>query len=401
MSSLCRVSSRSRCVAAVVLLALAAMPAAQATSRAEPREAFVAGALFDAVVKALSATYYDKAFRREALPQLVASYRDRAERAADLAEERVVVDALLRHVPASHLALYSKATYDHLMAELARTDAPTFGFEVEQFAGQFFVTGLLEGGPAAIAGLSRGDRVVSVDGVPLGGSPRLDRSSDDAHLPDRPRHYLLGAAGDELRLTVQRAAGAPTSEVVVPCVEYSAWRAAQASVAVREVDGVRVGYVHYWFIHIGGVTKHFKEALNGQLADCAAYVVDLRGRGGDGMAAQALVTAIGKLDKPCVALIDRGTRSAKEVIAYELRARESATLVGEHTARAVIPATFKNVGRHDVLMYPTFTLGDYTKKIELQGVAPHVAVEDRLPFAAGADPILAAGLRVAVDSAGR
>jgi carboxyl-terminal processing protease len=215
------------------------------------------------------------------------------------------------------------------------------------------------------------------------------------------------ARGRPRRAAVARRCGgagrpnAPELEISIPCVDYSAWRAAQASVAVHEVDGVRIGYVHYWFIHMGGVTKHLKEALEGPLADCASYVVDLRGRGGDGMAAQALVTAIGKLDRRCVALIDRGTRSAKEVIAYELRKRETATLVGEHTARAVIPATFKKVGPADVLMYPTFTLGNYTKEIELLGVAPHVAVEDHLPFAAGADSILAAGLRVAVDLAGR
>lgn len=371
------------------------------SSRALVAQDFVPGQLFDNVSASLSRNFHDKVFRTKQLPELLATYRPAAQRAADLGEERLVVDALLRHVPASHLALYSKHTYDHLMAELARKDQPTFGCELEQVAGQFFVTAILEGGPAELAGLRRGDRVLAIDGVAPGASARLDRSSDDAYLLDRPRHMLIGTDGDRATFAVQRAPGAAALEVEVGCADYSGWRAAQASVRVVDVDGVRVGYVHYWFVHLGGVTDHFKKALKGPLADCAAYVVDLRGRGGDGMAAQTLVSVIEQLAKPCIALIDRNTRSAKEVIAYELRKRDAAVLVGEHTAKAVIPASFKSVGRDDVLMYPTFTLGQYTKLIELQGVAPHVAVTDRLEYAGGDDPIAAAGLRAAAERSKR
>jgi carboxyl-terminal processing protease len=353
---------------------------------------FEAGTLFEAVAATLARSYYDRAFRDGELPLLVESYREAARAADDLAEERVVIDALLRHVPASHLALLSTATHRRMLAELARDELPTFGVEIERRAGRFFVADLYAGGPAALAGVRRGDRVVAVDGRVPGASPRLDRSSDDAHLPDPPRHQLLGVDGDRVRLSLERSPGAEPLEVTVDCVPYSAWRAAEASVQTFDVEGQRIGYVRYWYVHIGGVHRHFGRLLQEDFATCGAVVLDLRGRGGDGSAVEPLVRAVQAARKPVVALVDRTARSAKEVIAYRLRQEGTATLVGEHTARAVIPATFKRVGKDDVLMFPSFALGKYTEAIEHVGVAPHVAVGDELPWAAGADRILEVGL---------
>ncbi len=362
-------------------------------------ESYAPGRLFDGVVAAMQRSYYDKTFRQTEWPALAATYRAAAQQAETLDEERVVVDALLHHVPATHLALLSKATHTHLLAELSKRDAPTLGLEVEQHAGQFFVAMVLEGGPAAVAGVRRGDRVLAIDGRAPGVSDRLDRSSDDAYLPDPPRHQLLTEDGARVRLRLQRKPDAAQEDIEVVSATYSAWRAAKASARVFEHEGQRVGYVHYWYIHIGGVHAHFKKLLAESFADCTAVVLDLRGRGGDGAATASLVAAVRTAGKPVVALIDRNTRSAKEVIAYRLRQDEVATLVGEHTARAVIPATFRPIGEHDVLMFPTFTLGEFTKEIELIGVAPHVTQSDTLRYAAGDDAILQAGLREAARQA--
>ena len=358
------------------------------------------GALFDAVSKVMAKSYYDREFRREQWPILVARYRPAALLCGDLDEERAVVQALLGNVPATHLSLYSKATYDQLMRDLRKAEAPMFGCELEQIAGRFFAMAILEGGPAARAGLLRGDEVVAIDRAGVGGHPRLDRSSDDAYLPDRPRHLLLcRGADDSVRLRIRRTRDGAEQDIELPAATYSSWRAASASVRVHEVAGRRIGYVHYWFIHMGGVAAHLRASAENELAGCDAFVLDLRGRGGDGSAVAPLVRVVRDLERPVIALIDGGTRSAKEVIAYRHREESVATLVGEHTARAVIPATFQPVGDEDVLMFPSFTLGKFTTEIELKGVAPHEAVVDSLAYAAGADPILAAGLRVAARKA--
>lgn len=390
---------RPALVSLLLPLTLVAILPATFKAQEDHAEAYEPGVLFDSVTKAISTSYYDKAFRVEEWPGLVARYQTAAHAAADLEEERAVVDGLLRHVPASHLALYSKATYDRLIGELSRREAPTLGLELEHRAGRFFVATVLQGGPAMRAGVRRGDRVLAVDDLATGVSPRLDRSSDDAYLPDPPRHSLLADAGEQVTLRVQRTADAAPLELTVTCAPYSGWAATQASVREYEVDGRRIGYVHYWYIHLGGVHAHFKKLLREQFAGCAACVLDLRGRGGDGAAVEPLVEAVRDAGVPVIALIDGGSRSAKEVIAYRLRQEGVATLVGETTARAVIPATFRRVSKTDVLMFPTFTLGKYTDAIEGIGVEPHVAQPDTLPYAAGVDAILNAGLREAAQQA--
>jgi peptidase S41-like protein len=96
--------------------------------------------------------------------------------------------------------------------------------------------------------------------------------------------------------------------------------------------------------------------------------------------------------RPIVALIDRQSRSAKDALAYEFKERHLATLVGEPTAGAVIPASFAQVGEKTMLMFPSFTLGEYTQKLELKGgVPPDIFVERAGPYSAGRDPIFERG----------
>ncbi len=86
---------------------------------------------------------------------------------------------------------------------------------------------------------------------------------------------------------------------------------------------------------------------------------------------------------------------AKEVIAYEMKARNIALVVGEGTAGAVIPASFTDVGFDTMLMYPTFRMGKYTDAIEGIGVEPDVLVKDAGPYSHGADPLLEAAIEQA------
>jgi carboxyl-terminal processing protease len=354
------------------------------------------GALFDRVAQTLAERFHDRGFRERELPALVAAHRPAARAAASLAEERAVIHALLAQVPATHLALYSKDTHAALVDELAGKRRLAAGFELEHRGGRFFVRTLLEGGPAVEAGLRRGDRVVAIDGVATGRSGRLDWRADDAWLPDDPElHRILVPDERPLRLTVERAPGERARTVTVAPRPWSARDAANSSIEVLERGGRRFGYVHLHLMHVRGITRILQQAAE-TFGDVDGLVLDLRGRGGSAAAVTEVTNALGGREPlfgvPVVALIDRGTRSAKEVLAHELRKKQLATLVGERTAGAVIPATFADVGHDSVLMFPSFTLGSYTRLLEGKGVAPDVAVADPLPYAAGADPILAAGL---------
>lgn len=90
--------------------------------------------------------------------------------------------------------------------------------------------------------------------------------------------------------------------------------------------------------------------------------------------------------------LSTGNQEARKTLAYELKSKGIARLVGEPTAGAAIPASFADVGHDTVLMFPTFRLPKYTDLLELKPVEPDVAVARAGPLSGGDDPILTAGL---------
>jgi C-terminal processing protease CtpA/Prc len=363
---------------AVVGAALSALPALPAQG----------GQLFDRVAEVLAAQLVDRRFRQRELPTLVAALRPAAHATTTAAAEREVVHALLADVPASHLALYSDATYRHLQAELAGDEVPTFGCVLVRWRDEWFVDGVLDGGPAARAGLRRGDRLLAIDGDAPAASARLDWRADDAWLADPPVHGLLVGADPRVVLRIAPAAG-DARDVPLRARAWSGLRASRASQCRLRLGVHTFGYVHLWFVFHEHAAALVRDTA-ARFADDDGLVFDLRGRGGNAGEAQAIVRELARLHErgvPMAFLIDEGTRSAKEVIASEVRTRGLGLLVGERTAGAVLPASFERVADDAWLMLPRSRLDRYSRALEGRGVAPHVAVADPLRFAAGADAI--------------
>src|SRR5262249_12493002 len=154
----------------------------------------------------------------------------------------------LSNIPASHLGLLSRDTHRCFVYDLTDRPYPTFGFQLIEQDKKFYAFSILEGGPAATAGLLSWDRIVSIDGVDARESPRLDFRSDDAYLKDDrdpPIHYLLAKAHDMIRVKIERHRG-KFLELTIPAAEYSAIEAARASARVFHRDGQNIGYVHFW-----------------------------------------------------------------------------------------------------------------------------------------------------------
>jgi len=355
--------------------------------------------LFESVARTLERRFYDKEFRTLELPAIADRYRAAADACETLAEERAVVHDFLANIPASHLALVSRTTYDHMFAELSGRGSATFGFQLVELEGQYYVDWVFEGGPAERAGLRRGDQVIAIEGVAPGESVRLDWRSDDAALPDPAIHEILGVDGESLEFTVRPAPGEEVRRTVRAMV-YSGMDAARASARIVESGPYRFGYVHFWYIPFMGPSGLLKELFADRFADCDGLIVDLRGRGGAVTEVGALLNLLdpqeGQWRRPLVLLTHAETRSAKEVIAYQLRRKNACFVVGETTAGAVIPATFADVGHDTMLMFPAFTLPGHTRLLEGIGVTPDIEVAGPLPFAGGRDPIFRAGI-IALD----
>jgi carboxyl-terminal processing protease len=279
---------------------------------------------------------------------------------------------------------------------------PTFGFQLVAVNGKLYAFSVLEAGPAARAGLVAWDRIVAIDGIAAEQSPRLEWRSDDAYIADDrdpPVHYLKADEGDTILIKVERRRGR-FLELKVAAENYSAFAAARASARVYKEDGRQIGYIHFWYVHISGVPELLAEKLKTDFSDCEALIIDLRGRGGSGPAIAKILDTLREASsskpRPVVALVDRQSRSAKDVLAYELKKRGLARLVGEPTAGAVIPATFADVGYDTILMFPSFKLPRYTDLLELKPVEPDVAITRAGPLSGGDDPILKAGFAEAL-----
>jgi C-terminal processing protease CtpA/Prc len=375
-----------------------------------PASTACAANLLERAVVVLEERYYDQDFRETRLPGLAARYRPRAEEACSLAEQRTVAFEFLSEIPASHLSLFSGTSYRRILDELWGRPSPTVGFELVELDGKHFASNVVDGGPAAEAGLLPGDRVLTIDGRPVEASGRLDWRTDDAYLDDPPLRAVLVEDGDAVELTVERRPGERRA-IRVSARPYSLLEASRASARVYERGDLAIGYFHLWLVQFNGISDQLRQKLETQLAASDALVLDLRGRGGNGATVPRLLEVLddwrAARDVPLVVLIDRGTRSAKEVITHELRKRERTLLVGERTAGAAIPAAFEEVGEDTYLMFPPFEFPGYTEALEGRGIEPDIHLASSGPYSAGRDAILEAGLReaarlaAAADGAGQ
>jgi carboxyl-terminal processing protease len=359
--------------------------------------------LFANAVAAVQHSYYDTAFVRTELPALVEEFRTAAEKAPDPAAERQVIWQLLSRIRGTHFALLSVNAYNALIGDLSDGGRVMTGMQLTNLQGRYFATGVLAGGPAEAAGVAEWDEVVIINGTAPAASTRLDWRSDDIALPDDrdpPVHELKPTYGDTLQLRIVRVPGETLAAPVVPAM-YSPLRAARASARIITQDDVRVGYMHWWFMHPHGHAREFGAALSGPLQSSEVLLLDLRGRGGSQQAVKDVLDMLSPGERqrfagPVVALIDGHTRSAKEELAYELRARALGRLVGEPTAGAFLAASFELIDHQTILMLPGKALPPYTGLIEGHPVSPDVLAPVPGPYAAGNDPLVAAGLNEAV-----
>ncbi|MCI0340199.1 MAG: S41 family peptidase [Planctomycetales bacterium] len=379
---------------------LAASPAAPAQD-ARPRAA-AGPALFEQVLRTVRRGLFDKSFNGVDLDALAARYRDEAAAAPTARGEREVIRRMLGEIGVSHLSLIEPEVYrGHFLPEMQNERTPQLGLEIARLEEGFFVAGLWEGGAAEKAGVLRGDRIVSVDGLPAGRHPRMLPAGSDPALPTPPGYYLVPPEEGEVSLVLERRPG-ERLEVWVRPEPGNMVEASLRSVRVIPVAGARVGIMHFWHFLRGEVAKAFEEALAGPFATCDALVLDLRGRGGSVVVLNRILRAVEKVratapwGERCAALIDEGSRSAKEIFAWHWRTRAIGPLVGRRTEGAVIAGTFLPMKDGSALLLAVQHVPGYSDGVRLEGVgvAPHFEVPGELPYAAGRDEILEAALKI-------
>ncbi|MCB1497686.1 MAG: PDZ domain-containing protein [Bauldia sp.] len=262
--------------------------------------------------------------------------------------------------------------------------------------GQVFITDIYDGTPADRAGLLAGDEILAVDGAPF---------SEIGSFRDK--------AGQSAVLSIRRTEGGPRFDVSVPVARLSPAETFVSAIAdsaeVIERDGYRIGYLRLWAYTERRIEGIIEAALAGPLAGTDGLVLDLRSRWG-GAPADAADTFVGgspemtmvyrggeselihtRWDKPIVAIIDEGTRSGMEILAYALK-QNGVRLIGETTAGDVLAGRAFWLPDGSILEIAVADVMVDGERLEHVGVAPDIAVPFDIRYAAGRDEQLAAAL---------
>jgi carboxyl-terminal processing protease len=402
------------------LAALGAWPAySQPVAQPDASPGEARRTTFDEVWETVRDRFYDRDLHGLDWPAARRRYQPLAKSAHSREQLAVVINAMLAELGTSHTQLYTpEDTAYYQLADIFIDSLRRHGldrifpsgevgysgigaFTNEDDQHRTVVTGVVEDTPAHRAGLLIGDEILAAD-----------------DLPFRPVASFRGKVGVPVALSVRRDPGGPpmvlsvTPAAIHPNAMFLRGLQASARV-VAAANGVRVGYVHVWS-YAGGVYQRALEDLivDGRLRDADALVWDLRdGWGGakpqyldlfnPNAPTMQMTDRSGhitiedvKWRRPVVMLVNRGTRSGKEVLAYGFKEYHLGEIIGTQTAGAVLAASAFLMDNGDLLLLAVADVTIDGQRLEGVGVSPTIEVPFDPIYAAGRDPQLDRAVQV-------
>lgn len=356
------------------------------------------GAVFDKVSSMINRVHYSRGKRKDEFEKRFAKYKPIASKANSREEFSHVVNQMIAEFKDSHfefLPNFSQGyyTFESLIKGDKAEKLPNIGAWFREDEKGWRVQMLLNGLSAEKAGLRKGDLVQKIDGQPF-----------------TPVESLRPAVGKDVNLTVLRGGKEMTFTAHVD--ESTAMGmfldASRKSTRVIEKDGKKIGYFHLWTFGNQDFSKALDVAIAGPLSQTDAFVLDLRdGFGGrpEGFGSAlwmpGITTTYGSQGmrqraqfgyaKPMVALINEGSRSAKEVFSEILKKSKRATLVGHNTAGHVLGTSPIRLNEWAYIEIPIVEVEVDGKSLEGVGVAPDIMVKGEIDEN-GQDLILEKGL---------
>jgi carboxyl-terminal processing protease len=366
--------------------------------------------VFEEVWRTVQDHFYDPTFKGIDWAAVGERYRPLAAAAGSAAGRSVVINRMLSELAASHTGHYtaSDPAYYQLLDIFSgalrqplrrlfpdgQVTYPGIGIFTQSLDGKTFISGVLSGLAASKAGLLVGDEIIAADGDPF-----------------HPIKSFAPKVNQEVTLTIRHRSDAPAEDVIVVPEQIhpnkAFLKAMEESARIIDTNGVKIGYIHVWS-YAGAQYQQLleRELSSGRLKEADALVWDLRdGWGGAEseylhlFTGRAPVTTLINRDgrksvanvswrKPVAMLINGGTRSGKEILAYGFREYGVGEVIGSRTAGAVL------AGRAYLLSDGSFVLiavADVLvdgRRLEGVGVMPTISVPFLLPYAQGQDPQL-------------
>lgn len=399
-------------LAALLAAALAAAPlagAAQAAAGAEDAPASAAVVALATTLRVLDERFIDPEAVAEVFSGGERARLEALARAEGLAGLAPVLDEKLRALGWSHTRFVADGGFEHAfyrsLFETRDPDVPRIrhlrAFLRARTGGAQQVVHVAEGGPAARAGLRRGDLLRRADGAPF--DPTSDLAAETVELQ-------LERGGVVSTLTLRPEFSNPHRALI---------EATRESVRIVEHRGRRFGYLHLWSGTHEALLAILDAAVLERFAGVDGVLLDLRGGFGgawhdyldpffgdrDAFFEVESVDRTGAIARsqpgprrpvgcfggPMVVLIDGATRSGKEALAFQFRKTSRAVLVGEPTAGA-FSAGLGTVGDGWFLFTAVAEPRLDGRRIEGVGVAPALRVPWPVTGAATVDPQFEQGL---------
>lgn len=378
-------------------------------------------AVFEEVWRIVDRHFYDPKFGGIDWKAVGDKYRTSAQAAENEDALATVIDSMLAELGASHTARYRQdnpAYYQlvdifsgSLHRELRRlypngVHYPGIGIFTRETDGKTFVSGIIAGLPASKTGLSVGDEIVSVDGEAF-----------------EPIYSFEGKVGKNVALSVRRYRDGPITtismkpESIEPADDFL--QAMEDGARLIEKDGKKIGYVRIWSYAGGRYQDMLEELLSiGKLADADALIWDLRdGWGGARPGYLDIFGPLGptmemierdgdksvenvKWRKPVALLINGGSRSGKEALAYGFKKYGLGEVIGTRSAGALLAGRAFLLKDDSLLLLAVADVTVDGERLEGVGVEPTIEIPFDLEYAAGNDPQLDKAVEMLVKEAG-
>ena len=385
----------------MLLLGWTALPVLSRTASSQAK-------VFEQVWQTVNDNFYDPKFNGVDWKAMRQKYALQAAQARSPEALALVVNQMLTELNASHTHYYTQAEPEYyqlagvfwrrgIQRQLkpflpnGKLEYVGIGASTRDIDGKTFIRAVLDGSPAANAGLKVGDQLLAVNGKPF-----------------QPVQSFVASADHSVEIQIQRTPDAATQTIAVtpkrldPTTMFL--EAMKSSVEVIDRGGKKIGYIHIWSYADDAYQRQLEQELSDRLSQVDGLVWDLRdGWGGaepsylNPFTAPALTVTFTNRDgtkggfdlpwkKPVVMLVNQGSRSGKEILAYGFRQFRVGKIVGSKTAGAVLAGRAYIMQDGSLLYLAVADVLVDGQRIEGKGVAPDIDVPFLVPYAQGRDP---------------
>lgn len=366
-------------------------------------------AVFNEAWQTVNNNFFDPKFNGVDWKAMRERYQPLAKQAKSIDEVSAVINQMLSELKTSHTHFYNKSepAYYQLLGVFKggsfAQDIKKFfpegleytgiGVFTKEIKGKTFISAILDGSPAKQAKLQVGDQILATDGNKF-----------------QPVESFVNKAGKDVRMSIQRTPDPNSikSISVIPAKLKPTTMfldAMRSSIEIINRDQRKIGYIHIWSYAGDQYQQLLKEEIAyGKLRDADGLILDLRdGWGGatpnylniftDKVPVLTEIPRSGKritLDyqwrKPVVMLVNNGTRSGKEILAYGFQQYGIGKVIGTKTAGAVVAASPFLLQDGSLLYLAVLDVFVNQDRLEGKGVTPDIEVPFQLEYAQGADP---------------